>query len=60
MSNLGNKVSRLSAGTQARQEHRTEVPKMGLSSYEVAQRVEAKVIKQPKPKKAVKKRKKSK
>ena len=60
MSNLGNKPGKASAGTQARQTHRAEVPKTGLSSYEVAQRVEAKVIKQLKPKKTAKKRKKSK
>ena len=56
---MGNKVSRLSAGTQARQGHRTaELPKIGLSSYEVAQRhkeTELKTIK-----KTAKKRKKSK
>ncbi len=37
MSNMGNKVSRLSAGTQARQGHRTGAPKKGLCSFEVSQ-----------------------
>ncbi len=59
MSNMGNKVSRLSAGTQARQTHRTvELLKIGLSSYEVAQRhkeTEPKIVK-----KTAKKRRKSK
>ena len=60
MSNIGNKVSRLSAGTQARQGHRTEQPIAVSHSMQPVVDKNTVVKVSVKLKKTAKKRKKSK